>query len=61
MFNDREEGLPDWFVRDEKIHLEPNLPITREQVETYREQMRALSARPIKKVVEARARRKTRV
>ncbi|RHZ57255.1 hypothetical protein Glove_391g3 [Diversispora epigaea] len=56
-FNDR-EGLPSWFLDDEKKHNVPNLPITKEAVEAFKERMKALNARPIKKIAEAKARKK---
>ncbi|CAG8552407.1 1511_t:CDS:10 [Acaulospora morrowiae] len=58
-FNDR-EGLPEWFLDDERKHNKPNLPITKEAVEAIRERMKALNARPIKKVAEAKAKKKFR-
>ncbi|KAG9289266.1 hypothetical protein G9A89_007511 [Geosiphon pyriformis] len=54
------EGLPEWFLEDEKRHNKPNLPITKEAVEAIRERMKALNARPIKKIAEAKARKKIR-
>ncbi len=61
MTEDEGLGLPEWFVSDERLHRHRQLPVTGEQVEYYRQRMRALSARPIKKVIEARARRKQKV
>ncbi|CAG8531629.1 7857_t:CDS:10 [Acaulospora colombiana] len=58
-FNDK-EGLPNWFLDDEKKHNRPNLPITKEAVEAIREKMKELNARPIKKIAEAKARKKIR-
>jgi AdoMet-dependent rRNA methyltransferase SPB1 len=52
------EGLPSWFLDDEAKHYQPNLPITKEAVRALREKQRALDARPIKKVAEAKARKK---
>ncbi|CAG8446002.1 12424_t:CDS:10 [Ambispora leptoticha] len=54
------EGLPEWFLDDEKRHNQPNLPITKEAVELIRERMKALNARPIKKIAEAKAKKKMR-
>ncbi|CAG8639636.1 2838_t:CDS:10, partial [Ambispora gerdemannii] len=54
------EGLPEWFLDDEKRHNQPNLPVTKEAVELIRERMKALNARPIKKIAEAKARKKMR-
>ena len=52
------EGLPDWFMDDEMKHFRTNVPVTREAIEALRAKMRALNARPIKKVAEAKARKK---
>jgi AdoMet-dependent rRNA methyltransferase SPB1 len=54
------EGLPNWFLDDEAKHYKANLPITKEAVRALREKQRALDARPIKKVAEAKARKKLR-
>ncbi|CAG8545732.1 9857_t:CDS:2, partial [Cetraspora pellucida] len=58
-YNDR-EGLPGWFLDDEKQHNKLNMPVTKEAVQAIRERMKALNARPIKKVAEAKARKKIR-
>lgn len=52
------EGLPSWFLDDEAKHYTPNIPITKEAVQALRAKQRALDARPIKKVAEAKARKK---
>ncbi|KAF7730190.1 AdoMet-dependent rRNA methyltransferase spb1 [Apophysomyces ossiformis] len=51
-------GLPDWFLDDENKHNKPNMPITKEAVRALREKLKALDARPIKKIAEAKARKK---
>nr|8I9T_CS Chain CS, AdoMet-dependent rRNA methyltransferase SPB1 [Thermochaetoides thermophila DSM 1495] len=56
----QKEGLPDWFLEDEAKHDKPIKPITKEAAQAIKEKLRALNARPIKKVAEARARRKLR-
>lgn len=43
---------------DESKHYKPNIPITKEAVTALRAKQRALDARPIKKVAEAKARKK---
>lgn len=58
-FNEK-EGLPSWFLDDEMKHFRTNVPVTKEAVEAIRAKMRALNARPIKKVAEAKARKKMR-
>lgn len=52
------EGLPNWFVDDEKKHNFVNLPITKEEVKAMRDELRALNEKPAKKVLEARFRKK---
>ncbi|KAK4147156.1 AdoMet-dependent rRNA methyltransferase spb1 [Dichotomopilus funicola] len=56
-FKDR-DGLPDWFLDDEGRHDKPHKPITKEAALAIKEKLRAYNARPIKKVAEARARKK---
>jgi len=58
-FNQKDD-LPSWFLDDEAKHYKPNLPVTKEAVEALRARQRALDARPIKKVAEAKARKKHR-
>lgn len=52
------DGLPTWFLEEEAKHYKPNIPITKEAVAALRQKQRALDARPIKKVAEAKARKK---
>ncbi|KAK1232715.1 AdoMet-dependent rRNA methyltransferase spb1 [Marasmius sp. AFHP31] len=52
------DGLPSWFLEDEQKHYKANLPVTKEAVAALRARQRALDARPIKKVAEAKARKK---
>lgn len=54
------DGLPTWFLDDEQKHFRHNVPTTKEAVAAIREKMRALNARPIKKIAEAKARKKMR-
>ncbi|KAI1214603.1 AdoMet-dependent rRNA methyltransferase spb-1 [Annulohypoxylon truncatum] len=56
-FRDR-DGLPDWFIDDESRHDKPQKPITKAAAAAIKEKTRALNARPIKKVREAKARKK---
>lgn len=57
-FND--DDLPEWFTKHERRYIQPNLPITKEQVREMRERYREINSRPIKKVAEALARKKQR-
>ncbi|KAI6162276.1 Spb1 C-terminal domain-containing protein [Pisolithus thermaeus] len=54
------DGLPAWFLDDEAKHYKPNIPITKEAVTTLRARQRALDARPIKKIAEAKGRKRLR-
>lgn len=55
--NDKED-LPAWFLDDESKHYKIYLPVTKEAVQALHARQRALDARPIKKVAEAKARKK---
>jgi AdoMet-dependent rRNA methyltransferase SPB1 len=52
------EGLPDWFLDDENRHSKLQRPMTAAAAAAIKEKTRALNARPIKKVREAKARKK---
>lgn len=52
------DDLPTWFLEDEAKHYKSNLPVTKEAMAALRARLRALDARPIKKVAEAKARKK---
>ena len=52
------DGLPSWFLDDEAKHYKANIPVTKEAVAAIRAKLRALDARPIKKIAEAKARKK---
>jgi len=52
--------LPEWFVDDETRHHRPQLPIPPALVQKMKDRVMALSAKPIKKVAEARARKNKR-
>lgn len=51
------DGLPEWFLDDENKHSRPQRPITAEAAKAIKEKLRAVNARPIKKVREAKARK----
>lgn len=57
---DSKDDLPSWFLDDESKNYKSNVPITKEAVEALRAKQRALDARPIRKVAEAKARKQRR-
>jgi len=57
-FNDGD--LPSWFLDDEDKHNKPQLPITKDMVAEIKRKTLEINARPIKKVAEAKARKKMR-
>ncbi|XP_074116942.1 pre-rRNA 2'-O-ribose RNA methyltransferase FTSJ3 [Sminthopsis crassicaudata] len=60
-YNEEEGDLPEWFVQEEKQHRIRPLPLDKKTVEEYRKRWREINARPIKKVAEAKARKKRRM
>jgi len=54
------DGLPEWFLDDENRHSRQQRPITAAAAAAIKEKLRVLNARPIKKVREAKDRKKFR-
>ncbi|KAJ5881260.1 AdoMet-dependent rRNA methyltransferase spb1 [Penicillium subrubescens] len=52
------DGLPEWFLDDEGQHSKIQRPITKAAAAAIKEKLRAINARPIKKVMEAKGRKK---
>ncbi|XP_042340099.1 pre-rRNA 2'-O-ribose RNA methyltransferase FTSJ3 isoform X2 [Plectropomus leopardus] len=53
--------VPTWFLDDEQKHRKKPVPVTKEMVEEYKQKWREIDARPIKRVAEAKARKKRRM
>lgn len=53
--------VPEWFLDDERKHRKKPVPVTKEMVEEYKQKWKEIDARPIKRVAEAKARKKRRV
>ncbi|KAM9831539.1 pre-rRNA 2'-O-ribose RNA methyltransferase FTSJ3 [Neosynchiropus ocellatus] len=53
--------VPEWFLNDEQKHRKKPIPVTREMVEEYKQKWKEIDARPIKRVAEAKARKKRRM
>ncbi|CAM4633136.1 pre-rRNA 2'-O-ribose RNA methyltransferase FTSJ3 [Lepidochelys kempii] len=60
-FNEEEGELPEWFQQEEQQHRRKQLPLDRQTVEEYRQRWCQINARPIRKVAEAKARKKRRM
>ncbi|KAJ8600308.1 hypothetical protein CTAYLR_000729 [Chrysophaeum taylorii] len=54
------KDLPEWFTTDERLHYRPQLPIKPELLEEMKRKFQLLASKPIKKVAEARARKRAR-
>ncbi|XP_063814538.1 pre-rRNA 2'-O-ribose RNA methyltransferase FTSJ3 [Pseudophryne corroboree] len=60
-FNENEDELPDWFALEERKHRIVQIPVDRQMMDEYRKRQQELNARPIKKVAEAKARKRRRM
>ncbi|KAK3195479.1 hypothetical protein Dsin_026789 [Dipteronia sinensis] len=56
MFDD--QGLPEWFLDEERRHRQVMKPVTKEEINAMKAQFKEIDARPAKKVAEAKARKK---
>jgi AdoMet-dependent rRNA methyltransferase SPB1 len=52
--------VPSWFADDERRHWRAHVPAIAEALREYRERQHTTDTRPIKKVAEAKARKKKR-
>ncbi|KAI5626567.1 pre-rRNA processing protein FTSJ3 [Silurus asotus] len=61
-FSSSQDGseIPVWLLNDERKHRKKPLPVTREMVEEYKQKWKEINARPIKRLAEAKARKKRR-
>ncbi|XP_015258201.1 PREDICTED: pre-rRNA processing protein FTSJ3 [Cyprinodon variegatus] len=53
--------VPEWFLDDERKHRKKPVPVTKEMLEEYKQKWKEINARPIKRVAEAKARKKRRI
>ncbi|XP_023255859.1 pre-rRNA processing protein FTSJ3 [Seriola lalandi dorsalis] len=53
--------VPEWFLDDERKHRKKPVPVTKEMVEEYKQKWKEIDSRPIKRVAEAKARKKRRM
>lgn len=55
------DQLPRWFLDDEKANNRPLVPISREEFQQYRNELKAIDSRATHRVAEAQARKKKRL
>ncbi|EGC31172.1 hypothetical protein DICPUDRAFT_57851 [Dictyostelium purpureum] len=60
-FNDNRDGMPQWFIDDENRHHKPQTPLTKDMVDEIKRKIKEIDSRPIKKIAEAKARKKMRL
>ena len=58
MFDDKDSELPDWFVKEEQFHMRCHPEVDPNVVDFYKNRQKDVNVKTIKKVVEAKARKK---
>merc|ERR1719311_269835 len=58
---DSMDGLPKWFQDEENKFNKPELPVSKELMAQFREKLKEINARPIRKVAEAQGRKRKRL
>lgn len=56
-----DEGLPKWFEADEEKHMRPAPILSKDELQAEKDRLKAIDARPIKKIAEAKARKRKRM
>ena len=59
-FSEKSTDLPSWFAEDESKHNKPIKPISREVADAIKNKIKEINDLPIKKILEAKGRNKTR-
>jgi AdoMet-dependent rRNA methyltransferase SPB1 len=60
-YNFHDTLAPTWFSSEERKFMKPQKHVSKAEMEEQKDRLRAVDARPIKKVAEAKARKKTRI
>jgi hypothetical protein len=56
-----DDPLPAWFHDEERHHREGTAPMTKEMVEEIKQRLREINTRPLKRVLEAKGRKRAKV